>query len=207
MLQASMSPDLHFQGFGGTFAIRSLIISVFPLGLDVKKGIALLFLTLYVYNLAGYYAVFKALQYQVRVEVKTRIKESVPQGKLFLIVVRKGEEDSLRWLEENEFRYRGNMYDIVRQYSRNDTTFYSCVKDKQEELLFENFDLHVATQSNLEGVPMKAATAFKGILKDYVPQSPVIQFFLPEGICIGDTLDSDFASHAADVPTPPPRFA
>jgi hypothetical protein len=171
----------------------------------VKKSVAILFLSLYVYNLAGYYVVFKSLQYQVRNEIKLRIKESVPHGELFLIAIKKGEEESLHWLDDHEFRYRGSMYDIVRQYSRNDTVFYSCVNDTQEEFLFENLDFHVAMHSQQEGVPAKADLAFKGIVKDYVPLFPVVLFFPGEGIAFGIASPPPSASQVPDVPTPPPR--
>ncbi len=172
----------------------------------VKKGIAILFLALYVFNLAGYYVVFKTLQYQVRSGVKTRIKESVPREELVLIALKQGREDGLQWLDRKEFRYRGGMYDVVRSYSRNDTTFYSCVNDKQEEVLFAHLDLHVATQANLEGTPQKAAAPFQGITKEYVPLSRILELVTFNEVLMRITPDPNSTSYAEDVPTPPPRL-
>ncbi len=170
------------------------------------KGIAILFLALYVFNLAGYYVVFKTLQYRVRSEIKTRIKESVPADQLILIVVSQREKDKLQWMHDREFCYGGSMYDIVHQYSRNDTVFYSCVNDKQEELLFSHLDLHVAAQSNLEGTPQKAAAPFQGITKEYVPLSRILELVTFNEVLMRITPDPNATSYAEDVPTPPPRL-
>jgi len=174
---------------------------------DMKKTIAILFIVLYVFNLAGYYAVFKALQYQVRVDVKTRIKASVSESELVLIIVRNDEEGTMHWLNESEFRYRGNMYDVVRHYSRGNAHYYVCINDKQEDQLFKNLDLYVATQCNTEGVPEKAANPFKSIIKEYVPQIRVLGPITFKVTRFGVTQGFNLISHTADVPTPPPRLA
>jgi len=166
-----------------------------------------LFIVLYVFNLAGYYAVFKTLQYQMRVEIKTRIKESVPEGELVLITVRRGEEARLHWLDGHEFRYQGNMYDVVRHYSTDDAHYYVCINDKQEERLFKNFDQYVTTQCNTEGVPKKAANPFKGIIKDYVPHIRILGPITFQVTRIGVTQGFNLISHTAEIPTPPPRLA
>jgi hypothetical protein len=182
----------------------SLFVSVWA---DVKKAIAISFLVLYVYNLVGYYVVFKALQYQTRVEIKTRIKESVPESELILITVRHDEEARLHWLDGHEFRYEGSMYDVVRHYATDSAHYYVCINDKQEERLFKNLDQYVTTQCNTEGVPKKAANPFKGIIKDYVPQVRILGPITVNMIRIGAMHAFNLVSHTADVPTPPPRLA
>jgi hypothetical protein len=173
----------------------------------MRRAIAILFIALYIFNLAGYYVVFKGLQYQMRVEIKTRLKERVPESELFLITVRKGDEAKLHWLDEHEFRYQGNMYDIVRQYSTDDAQYYVCINDKQEERLFKNLDQYVTTQCNAEGVPMKAANPFKGIIKEYVPQVFGLEPITSLVTRFGCKENSSFPCYTTDVPTPPPRLA
>jgi hypothetical protein len=173
----------------------------------VKRAFAILFLTLYVYNIAGYLVVFKSMQAQIRREIKMRIKESVPERDLVTIAVRVGDEDTLHWIKENEFRYTGGLFDVVRSHTSNDTTYYSCINDTQEELLFENLDAHIRTQMNADGNPVKAADLFKGIAKDYCAQSLSFPVFTPAGVPIRSTRDILMISFTPDVPTPPPRIS
>jgi len=171
----------------------------------VKRVIAILFLTLYVYNIAGYYAVFKALQCEVRADIKRQVKETVPEDELFLIAVPLGAENMLQWLKEHEFRYQGSLYDVVRHHTSNDTTYYHCVNDTQEEQLFENLEAHVRAQTNSGGLPQKAADVFKNIAKDYFPQRSVVELHLPSGTIVTGAAEILFASFTPDVLTPPPR--
>ncbi|MFZ1678434.1 MAG: hypothetical protein WAT91_14235 [Saprospiraceae bacterium] len=44
--------------------------------------------------------------------------------------------DKLIWLKDNqEFSYKGHMYDVVCTDVRNDTMIYHCINDKKEESL------------------------------------------------------------------------
>jgi len=173
----------------------------------LKRTIAIVFVILYAYNIAGYLAVFKAMQYHVHTDIKRQIKEAVPQEDLVLITIPKGEERALHWIKEHEFRYMGDLFDIVRYRSQCDTTYYYCINDAQEELLFENLDAHIRTQMNADGTAQKAADMFKNITKDYFLQSLTFSLFPPAGIILITTPHLFFASFTPDVQTPPPRIA
>lgn len=175
--------------------------------ISVKRTIAIVFLILYAYNIAGYLAVFKAMQYHVRKEIKRQIKEAVPQKDLVLITIAEGDEGALHWIKDNEFRYMGNLFDVVRHRTENDTTYYYCVNDPQEELLFENLDAHIRTQMNADRTAQKAADVFKSITKDYFPPCLTFSLYPPAGIVLIATPDLFFDSFTSDVLTPPPRIA
>ena len=42
------------------------------------------------------------------------------------------EAADLSWEHSKEFEYKGEMYDIIRQERKNDTTWYWCYWDKKE---------------------------------------------------------------------------
>lgn len=110
----------------------------------MKKALSILFLFIFIYNLFGYYTVFKVLQNHVRDEVKQRIKHSVPDDELVLISVSATDNYSLIWTKPNkEFRYRGEMYDIVRLETKRDLILYYCIHDFKESKLFANIDDHI----------------------------------------------------------------
>lgn len=91
-------------------------------------------------NIAGYYPVFKYQQWQVRKEIKKKIKASVPEDELHIVIVNES-SDELEWVREGkEFIYKGKMYDIVRSEYKDGMIIYSCIDDVQESRLFQRLD-------------------------------------------------------------------
>ncbi len=111
---------------------------------NLKKTISILFLFIFIYNLLGYYTVFKIFQAHVRYEVKLTIKHSVPDDELVLISVKFNDKSKLTWFKPGkEFRYQGEMYDVVRKEIKNGYIVYYCISDTKENNLFKNLDEHI----------------------------------------------------------------
>jgi len=103
-------------------------------------------------------------------EVKQRIKRSVPAQELVLIRVTGESASALEWIKSFEFRYRGNLYDIVRTGQAGDTTFYYCINDVQEERLFAGLDGHVRRQMESDGRTSPGTTGPAGARSsEYLP--------------------------------------
>ena len=95
----------------------------------------------------GFYPLFKVLQYKTRREIKMRIKQGVPEEELHMITFAPGEQ--IDWVREGkEFRYKDNMYDIVRTGNSKDTVIYYCVNDTEEKVLFSTLDELVKKDMN-----------------------------------------------------------
>ncbi|NPD45594.1 MULTISPECIES: hypothetical protein [unclassified Lentimicrobium] len=110
----------------------------------MKKAFSILFLFVFLYNLVGYYIVFNMVQFQVKDEVKYLIKHFVPQEELVLISIENSKSYLLAWTKPNkEFRYQGQMFDIVEKQIKDNKIIYSCIHDFKESKLFENLDIHI----------------------------------------------------------------
>lgn len=174
----------------------------------MKRATAILFLSLYAYNFAGYIALFSFLQHRIRTEVKAKIKSSVPADELVLLAFSaealKDESSSLQWLDDREFRYNGNMYDIVRSYTRADTTFFLCLNDIQEEKLFAHLDAHVQRQMANSGQQEKL-DAFKDVFSHSLAArvAPLSE----QDACgvVPNLLAEDYVYIYSDTPFHPPR--
>jgi hypothetical protein len=96
------------------------------------------------FQAAGHFFVFKILQHEIRREIKQQIKAGVPEAELVLLKIPRNLEEKnnpiFQRIHEREFRYGGDMYDIVRQETNGDTTWYYCLADEKETLLFANLD-------------------------------------------------------------------
>ncbi len=95
----------------------------------------------------GYFVVFKGMQFQVRKEIKRQIKFSVPEDKLVVLRITKaiefGNSNEFKRIHKGEFRYKGQMYDIIRTEISGDTTIYTCIHDVKESNLFANLDKYI----------------------------------------------------------------
>lgn len=175
----------------------------------MRRFIIAVFLLLYFYNFFGYIAVFSFLQYRVRSEVKKMLKESVPTSDLILFAFHTPTLDSngysLRWIKSYEFRYAGGLYDVVRSYTGNDTTYFLCLNDSKEERLFENLDNHVRREMGHSG-HQGMLDAFKNVFKDSIPPQCEILRNLFVLVSLIPWTAEEYQSIVLDVPSPPPRF-
>ena len=94
--------------------------------------------------LGGTYLFFKSQQYKIRKEIKRKIKNGVKNEDLVLLKIPKVMEEfpnnDFQRIHSKEFRYKGEMYDIVEQETFADTTYYWCIWDKEETALFATLD-------------------------------------------------------------------
>jgi hypothetical protein len=106
---------------------------------------AVFFLLVFLYNSVGYIAVFRLEQHRVRKEVKALLKSRIPESSLTVIRFSPSALEELEWIEPHEFRYKGQMYDVVRRSTEaSGILVFHCINDKQEERLFANLDAHIA---------------------------------------------------------------
>lgn len=87
---------------------------------------------------------FHYKQQQIRKSIKRQIKAGVPEEELVLLriptAMESGVHPDFQRIHAREFRYRGMMYDIIRQEKGQDTTLYWCILDVKESGLFAMLD-------------------------------------------------------------------
>lgn len=164
---------------------------------------------IFICNLTGYYTVFKILQYQVRDEVKQRIKQSVPEDELVLIPVSITDNNSLIWIKPNkEFLYQEKMYDIVRREIKENQVLYYCIHDFKESKLFLALDEHIQRYINANPIQhKKAGNLLKKVSKNYFFQSFSIKTspeVLPNSLFKKNT--KTYTSICLDIIVPPPKL-
>jgi len=174
----------------------------------MKRFVASLFLLLYLYNSAGYLAVFSYLQYRVRSEVKQMLKASVPRSELVLFAFHTRSLESniyaIHWIEDHEFRYQGGMYDIVNSSCVGDTTYLLCLNDIMEEELFKDLGNHVQRHmgySEKQGMLDSLRDVFK---QSYFTCIDLFDDLLAIGLSVAPQEDI-YKSVVMDIPSPPPR--
>ena len=107
----------------------------------LKKITAFFVLAALMVNMMGYFVIFQCNQLILRHEMAGLIRSGTYSGRLETIRISKKSPDrNLKFSDENdEFYYHGLLYDMVAVASTNDTITYSCVQDKNEQSLDDNF--------------------------------------------------------------------
>lgn len=86
--------------------------------------------------------IFRFQQNLIRKEVKLIIKNGVPEDQRIRFYADELEADksNLTWIHEHEFRYNGEMYDILKREYINGELVYVCIHDVKESGLFRNLE-------------------------------------------------------------------
>ena len=156
----------------------------------------------------GYFPVFVFQQNLAKKEIRQRIKQSVPEEELSIIIIDECNRSEINWIDKNEFTFGDKMYDVVRIEKDSDgKTYYFCINDKQEKKLFANLEKHI--QNNFEGNSQKERNnnSLKHLTKDYLPntmfESSVFSIEINEFRISAILMAQNFSESA----TPPPQAA
>lgn len=169
-------------------------------------AVAVVLLLCFCCTTVGTTLLFFALRQQVRKEVKTQLKEGVPDDQLTRFAFsRTSPPPGVQWIHEGEFRFYGQLYDIVRAEQRGDTTLYYCINDHAEQQLFANLDAAIRDTLGTS----KSARATHSALKHLVfyalvpEQQYSFSFWKPQARtpCF---METQTHLHTPSIPTPPP---
>ena len=175
-----------------------------------KKIISILLLILFLFNVSGYFVVFKLRQYNAREEMKTRIKQNLRDEEMEVIIIQNSEINSplsdFCFIEEDEFRYKGNLYDIVRKKTEGSNTVFYCINDKQEEKLFDGLNEHIKRNTD-QNTPTKdkSNTLTKSIVKEALPEKPDFIAYSVNQHILYFKYNSLTNKQFIPVPSPPPK--
>lgn len=193
--------------------IKTLFISklfnTFVIPMFLKRAAIYILLSTFLFNISGYFIAFKVLQYQVRKEIKSEIKQQLSRSDLTTIAIKKAKKNAILWEEENkEFYYGGALYDIVKSCETNDSIFYYCINDKQEEILFDNLEEHIDRYVTTDEFSKNLAA--KKLI------SPNIKLYFNNSVslacdyCYLETIfftkQTTYTSAVIEINSPPPEF-
>jgi hypothetical protein len=121
----------------------------------------LLFLLL-VIQLIGFTAYFEVSHYLIRKEVKSIVKQGVPEENRVIFTFTSAQMKSLQWVEKHEFRLGKRMYDVIETRTlANGCTELQCISDTQEERLFANLSFSVGRNMGHDQHSTPYTTLFK----------------------------------------------
>jgi hypothetical protein len=176
----------------------------------LKKLLTYIVLILFVYNLAGYYIVFKGWQNGIRQQIRYQIRHDLKLSEIEVLTFSKDDLQQnkiiLEWEKDKEFCYNDNMYDVVSSKETADSITFICINDRREKQLIDQFQAYVNQQH--DNTPSKRSNPFKtleNLVKDYCSDLPVVQNYR-DGITINKPrIRVSLPDIFLDVLSPPPK--
>jgi hypothetical protein len=158
------------------------------------------------FNIGGVFVVFKIQQYSARKEMKRKIKESLHSSDLLVISISESDTVQPDWQDDHEFRYKDTMYDVVRTKHIASTTFYYCINDEKESVLFDHLDEELQKDENSS----KAGGLMKNLLSllsnMHIPLRSNMQAPFEQTLIYLINPDCFISQVFQGIPTPPPDF-
>jgi hypothetical protein len=100
----------------------------------LKKILVYLLLFLFLFNSMGYYFVFELHKYRVKKEMQTLADKCAVA--LTILKIADAEYDrEFQRIDKKEIRYKGALYDVIKEIQTGGTTIFYCIHDKKEENL------------------------------------------------------------------------
>lgn len=175
----------------------------------MRKLGSLLFLCVFLFNIVGYYPVFLLRQQNARNGISKIIDEKVTSGMLVVFTINEKEIASLKWIREDEFSYKDELFDVVFRETESDgrCRLY-CINDKKEKALISGLKMHIAKHlENSGNNPDKKQNQVKPLLKDYCPPENTFHFVLFESVKKYIPSEKRYAGVITDKLSPPPEFS
>ncbi|MBT8378492.1 MAG: hypothetical protein KJN64_04625 [Ignavibacteria bacterium] len=137
-----------------------------------------------------------------------QVKESFEDELVEILVFNK--EDILnnninfKWIHSHEFKYNGEMYDIVKKEEKGDQLTLHCINDKNEKKLEEEFAKRV--EENSSNSKQRQKTNHFNVLISEPVKHELVNFNLC-GKNIFNICQSNFYNSLySEIPSPPPRL-
>lgn len=172
----------------------------------MKKLIAIVLLLCISVQIWGYHLYFTFQRAFVKSEVKAMLRNKPDEASTTKFAFNTGnkEDRQLMWEDEHEFRYNGEMYDVIEKRTVDGVLQIRCISDKAETALVQHYkgllndDFSNAPQKKMNSLKKIFSALFEKITLDEAPVYPgtnSLSFRVYKSI---------LSPVHREVPTPPP---
>jgi hypothetical protein len=124
----------------------------------MKRLISIIFLSLLVMKIGGYFAFLSVQQIILKEEIEERIIKNLPNENLAKLSFSSDEFTKIDWQEQDkEFYYKHKLYDIVRSEFNGENHVFYCLSDEKETVIYDKI-LQISQVQNDE-LPVKNTMA------------------------------------------------
>jgi hypothetical protein len=174
----------------------------------MRNRIALVFLLFFIWQLIGVTTWFELSRVSIRKEIKTRIKARITEKDLIHLYFSPDQLKNLTWIKKNEFRFNGQLYDVVhRSIQENGSVLLKCIDDIKEKVLFATLGETTANRLGTDEHPTPLFFCIKQLLSPLEPNAdfePIIPFMEENEKCNAINYISSYKNVFLEEESPPP---
>jgi len=140
------------------------------------------------------------MQKNIQKEIKKEIRSGLKDEELTLIIVSHNDESEIQWIKpQKEFRYKGEMFDVVRVKYKNEKKYYYCINDIKEKRLIAAFNKnHKSKKGNEKRMKNRSNNQyFQSFLIKIKDNCSIHLYFV--------RCDIKYKSNIIDILSPPPK--
>ncbi len=105
----------------------------------MKKILSIILISVLLSNFLDYYVLFRIMQNNIQREIKYQIRTELKDNELTVIPA--NDIENIHWIKTGkEFKYKGEMFDIIRTKTKDKKKFYYCIWDKKEKKLIAAYN-------------------------------------------------------------------
>ena len=167
----------------------------------MRKYVSILIFIVFLIDIGGYYLWFSILQKGIQSEVRHEIQEGLKDENLALVIVPLNDQSGISWIEQGkEFRFKGEMYDVVRIEIRNQDKYFFCIKDIKEKQLIS---IYYKNHNSKKEADKKIKLAFNF---QYFTQQFSLKTVVSKSELDFPEMDILYKSNLSDIHSPPPEM-
>lgn len=180
----------------------------------MKKGLSILLLVIFLFNVGGYYIVFWGLSFRLDQQLSNRLDKNLYDDsetieiKIPLSLPYPVHSDGFQRVD-GRFEHNGQFFKLVKQELRNDTLIVVCIDDLGTRELARTLREYVSQTTDLAGAAtnQKALNYLSKLIKDFFPQTDnaIVTHGEPFILVTGREETEIFLQADLPVHTPPPR--
>ena len=180
----------------------------------MKKGLSILLLIIFLFNVGGYYIVFWGLSFRLDRQLAYRLdnnlydeKETI-EIKIPLSLPYPVHSDGFQRLD-GRFEHNGQFFKLIKQKLHNDTLYVVCIRDQGTHELARTLQEYVDQTTGLTGTNanQKALNYLSKLIKDFFPRDEDAIVSHNESVVVLSYVQKTetFIEPALPVHAPPPR--
>lgn len=176
----------------------------------MKRSFSILLLSVFLFNVVGYYPVFWGLKYRASMEMNQRLDddnynadETVTIKIPLTVPYNTFGQDYERMT--GSFEHHGEFFKLIKQKLEKDTLYIVCIKDHKEKQLHAAMTDFIKLSTDLP-TSQQTLKLLSGLIKDYIPTTQTVLNQNRKALCLtfGTTPDFSLLTNNLPVPTPPP---
>jgi hypothetical protein len=176
----------------------------------LKKFTSILILSLFIYNTLGFLAIHPILSMYYKYLGTERADKPSKEEMIELLIFNKEdiqkEKIDFRWIHSREFKYNGDMYDVVKTEEADGQLIVHCINDTKEKKLEKDFEREVEKNTSNKQQKSENNNPFKTLITEAVSE---LVSELAEGkkLKYGFNYVKNYVPVCAEIPSPPPKVS